>query len=254
MTSKKILIILSIGIILFPSIILAQNENQQVQQKIKNFCSQFSTFTSKIDQKIIGVSDKLSLKRDEISNKIDEKRENREVKLEQVREKWDNNRLEHFAKLEEKAQTSEQKQAVADFEKAVNDAIVARRTAIDLAIHNFKTGVDQANASRKAAIDLLKNIYDVSVKTALTKAMVDCESGVAPATVRQSLVNDIKSARDGFNSERKEIDKIKDAKEKLISEKKAAFEKAISDFKLAMEKARSDFKASFPDKATTTED
>lgn len=258
MISKKIFItklgILLVGIILFPMFILAQTTTRAENQKIKNFCSQLSTFTSRIDQKIIGFGDKLEAKHSEISNKIQERRDNREMKLDQVRDKWDANRAEHFAKLEEKAKTDEQKQAVVNFKKAVNDAIVARRVAIDLAINNFKTGVDQAIASRKAAINTISDNYENAVKTAVTKAITDCANGVTPSTVRQNLNNDLKAARDKFTSERKEIDKLKETKDQLIAEKKVAFEKAISDFKLALEKAKSDFKAAFSSQGTTTED
>jgi hypothetical protein len=253
-TSKKILMILLVGVILFPTMILAQTSNQSVEQKLKNFCFQISSLTSKIDQKITGIGDKLGVKRVEISNKIEERRDNREMKLEQVRDKWDVNREEHFVKLEEKAKTDEQKQAVINFKKAVNDAISVRRLAIDLAIQNFKTGVDQAIASRKAAINALEDNYESAVKTAIAKATTDCASGVLPATIRQNLTNDLKTARDKFTSERKEVDKTKEVKDQLIATKKAAFEKAINDFKIALEKAKTDLKAAFSKQGTTTED
>lgn len=253
MISKKLLFLLA-GIILFPSLVFAQNGNQGVEQKIKNFCNQLSNLTSRVDQRASGLGEKLQLKRNEIQNKIQERRENRDVKLEQVREKWDANREEHFTKLEEKAQTEEQKQAVIDFKKAVKDAITARRLAIDTAIDDFKAGTDQAIAERKSAIDKLSDEYESAVKEAITKATTDCASGASAATIRQNLANDLKAARDKFNSEKQALDKLQVEKDQLIAEKKAAFDKAISDFKVAMEKARNDFKNSFSGENTTTEE
>jgi len=255
MTSKKIFIILLVGAFLFPAFILAQKENQGgVEQKIKNFCSQFSGFTSKIDQRILSIEDKLTAKRLEITNRFQERRENREIKLDEIRAKWDANREEHYVELEKRAQTEAQKQAVVDFKKAVNDAVTARRLAIDTAIEDFKTGTDQAMASRKDSIDKLKIDYQNAVKAAIAKAQTDCATGLVPATVRQTLTNDLKAAKDKFNSEKQAIDKLQATKDQLIATKKAAFEKAISDFKAAMEKAKSDFKAAFSAPESTIED
>lgn len=254
--SKKILTVglggVIAAIILVPVLILAQprgGKPEDAGEGGKGFCARISGISSKIDQRMANRDAKLEQKREQISNRIEIRRQERNAKLEQKRAKWDVNRVEHFAKLEEKAQTDEQKQAVITFTKAVSEAIAVRRAAIDTAIQEFREGVTEAKASRKASTDELVSDFRDAIKAAVEKAEADCESGIDPKTVRENLRNDLKEARENFVSAKQGIEKLGTQMALLITTKKEAIKKAIEDFKEALEQAKDDLKAAFPEES-----
>jgi len=212
----------------------------------KIICDRLISFSANVEPKITGLKTKLKEKRDEITNKIETGREERDDKLSTKREQWDANRQEQFAKLLEHAATDSQKQAVAKFKNAVEAAILARRQAIDTAIKTFRDGVKKAISERKTATDNAVKTFNDTVATAKTKAQDDCANGVDPKTVRLNYQQALKAARDKFQSDKKDIEKLHGSIEPLITAKKLATEKAIADFETAVEKARTDLKAAFP--------
>lgn len=230
--------------ILAPVLIWAQNEN--VNTGAKNFCARLSTTASKIDQRIINRDAKLESKQTEILNKIEARRDKRGVKIAEKRAKWDLNRVEHFAKLETKTQTDEQKQAVIAFTRAVQTAITTRRAAIDTAIQDFQQGINEAHFTRKSSADIVIGIFRNSITSAFEKAESDCENGIDPKTIRENLRTDLKTARENFVSDKQKIEKIKTPMETLITARQEAIKQAIDDFKAAVIQARDDFKTAFP--------
>jgi hypothetical protein len=233
-----------IASVLVPLWIFAQNANEN--QKAGAFCNLISNLASKYDQRVANRETKLEEKRSEIENRIAERWTERDAKLTEKRAKWDTNRDEHFAKLEEKAVTDEQKQALLVFKQAVAAAIAARRAAIDEAISNFRQGVEQAKVDRKSAADALRNAFRNSIQAAFQKAKADCDAGVDPATIRTNFRAEVKAAKDEFEIDRQELEKLQTSMEALINTRREAIKKAIDDFKAAMEKAKTDFKAAFP--------
>lgn len=230
--------------ILVPALVLAQTGD--TNQGAKGFCTQLSTISSNIEQRLADRDSKLEAKRAEIQSRIEERRSERDARLVAMRTKWDANRAKHFAKLEERAQTDEQKQAVVAFTGAVNAAIAARRATVDTAIQNFRDGVGGLITSRKTSVDAAITTFKNSVQLALEKAQSDCASGVSPITVRKNLLADLKAAQEKFVSDKQDIEKMEDPTESLIAARKEAIEKAIDDFKATVEQARVDLKAAFP--------
>lgn len=250
MTCKKILTVgLEVAIIttiLAPILVLAQADDAGGPPTgAKGICARLSTIIERTGQRITERDSKLETKRAEISNKIETRRSERDSKLEMRREKWDTNRAEHFAKLEERAQTDEQKQAVLSFTEAVTAAIAERRAAISNAIQDFRDGVNEATASRKESVDELVRSYRDSIQSTFAKAESDCEGGVDPKTVREDLRTTQKAIRAEFISDKQEIEKIKVSMESLITAKREAIKTAIEDFKAEVEEARDRFKAAF---------
>lgn len=236
---------------LIPLWIFAQNANEN--QKAKVFCTAISNLASKFEQRVTNYKTKLEEKRAEIASNFAVKWHERDTKLAEKRNKWDINHNEHFTKLEQKAITDQQKQALVTFKEAVTTAISARRTAIDAAIQTFRQGVNSAIASRKNAVDGAIGDLTNSIIAAVDKAKTDCQNGVDPATVRQALKADLKSAQEKYVSDRQKIDKLQSQIEPLLDTRNQAIEKAIADFKSAMEKAKSDFKAAFSSETALSE-
>lgn len=229
--------------ILSPSLILAQNDNAE-NNKANGLCKGLSAVASKIDQRIIDRKAKIEAKQEEIAKKIEEGQNRRNAKLEAVRMKWDTNRAEHFAKLEEKAQNDEQKQAVIAFTKAVTTAISARRTIIDRTIHNFRQGVKQMINARKSLTDTAVGTFRDSIKSAFERAQSDCENGIGAKTIQDNLRADIAKSREKFINDHQEITRFNIQTEMLTITKRITIKNAIESFKSAIEQARVDYKTS----------
>ncbi len=217
-----------------------------------NICNRISDLSLKIGQRMDNLSAKIEEKVSQREQTIENRWQKRDGQKTENRTEWDANRAEHIAKLEERATTDAQKQAVAQFKETVNAAISARRAAIDSAIETFRKSVESAITARKTKLDDAENAYRNAVNTAYQKAQTDCASSVEPAQIRTALKANLKSAKEKFNSDREIIEKMQDSMETLIASRKQAVERAIQDFKTAMEKARTDLKAAFPKTATTT--
>lgn len=232
---------MTIGV-LAPIFTLAENSIADQQGNV--LCDKISNVYSKIAQAIGQRESKLGLKKTDIINKIQDHWADQDSSLADKRQKWDTNRNNQIAKLKEKFPNDPEKQAVLDFEQAVDEAIFTRRAAIDSAISNFRQRVEELKNSRHSKIEAAKATFKSSVVSAFEKAKSDCLSGVPIATIREELKNSLAAYKEKYNQDVQEIEKIGAGMDQLIDAKKAAFEKAIQDFKTAMEKARADFKAS----------
>lgn len=233
--------LLLLTIVLAPVLILAQ------QNETRGFCNRISRISSDTGQRFANRSAKLEQKRERIMERIEERRENRDQRYEEKKAKWDANRADHFAKLDERAVTDEQKEVITDFQQAVVEAMRIRRDAVYAAIQEFRQGIEDAKIARKESIDgTIVAFRDLS-EAAIEKAQADCNDGVDPKTVRENLRNELKTAREKYVIARQEIEKIDADMEALITAKREAIEKAQDDFKQALEQAKDDFKAGFPE-------
>lgn len=245
MNSKKslIFIVSSLFVLFFlvPTLILAQGA--QGNQSGKALCNRLGNLYEKAVERITDKDGRITQKRDEMKQKLDEHWQIRGSKLTEKREKWNENRADHFIKLEEKAQTDVQKQAIITFRQAMEAAIAARRTAVDKAITDFRQGVENIKATRQSAIDAAKSVFRNSVKLAYEKAQSDCPGSIDAATLRLNLKNSLQAAKAKYQSDLQAAEKLKTNMEELTLTRKASIEKANQDFRTVVEKARSDFKA-----------
>ena len=248
---KKIIISASIvpmvASLILPFVVFAQRIQNDNIKRDTAFCSKISDTLTNIENRINERETKIKERRETRQSNIDERREKRDDRLAEFRQKRDENRSEYFQKLMEKAQTDAQKQAVVQFQTDINNAIIARKTAIDKAISDFRQGVNNAISSRKTSVDSLISTYKNSIKEAFNKAQIDCDNGVATSEIRTTLRTSLKELREKFENDRKNLDKINDSLDSLIAAKRAAFEKAISDFKTAVQTAKEKLKAVFPE-------
>jgi len=235
-----IICLLLVIIILVPVLILAQ------QKGAKGFCNRVSKISSDTGKGFGNNSAKLEQKRERITERIEERRQERDERYEEKKAKWDANRAEHFAKLDEKAETDEQKEITTEFQEAVVAAIRIRRDAVYAAIQQFRQGLDDAKIARKGSTDQAVIDFKASSEAAIEKAKADCEEGVIDAkTIQETLRNELKAAKQEYISARQEVEKVDIDMEALITAKREAIEKAQEDFKLALEQAKDDFKADF---------
>lgn len=170
-------------------------------------------------------------------------RESNDAKLNDAHEKQDEQRNSMYMKLEEVAKTDAQKEAVKEFQKTVEQAVIDRRSAVSDALDTFRSDVDALVKSKKTSVTGAIDMFQTSVKTAFEKAQSDCVSGTDPKTVRDTLATSIKDARTKLQVSRQSFEGIGDSVSALAVTKKTTLDKAMQDFKTTMEKARADLKS-----------
>lgn len=215
------------------------------KDKDTGFCERLDYFGLKVDQRLGDNRTRLGERISEQKERLEEKRDNRQDKVAEHRERWDQNRENHFTKLEEIAITDEQKQALLKFKEDVQSAISARRTAFDEAKEAFRSGVEDAVIARKSAIEAATSALAEATKAVAEKAKAACEAGRDAISIRQILRANLKAAQDQFQADRKAIDKTGETVKALNAVRKEAIKKDIGDFKTALEAAKTEFKAAF---------
>ena len=254
MSYKKLIIILFSLLVVFviTGPILTEGKNEGNEDR--GFCARISSVVSKIDQRIDHYTNRLTERRTQNQNRVEERRQERSNRFKEKREKWDTNRAEHFERLEERAQTNEQKQAMLEFKQTITQAISNRRATINVAIENFRNRVSDIKTSRKFSIDSLILDYKNDIKTALAQAETACQGGTEPGTVNKDLRDQLRQIKEDFVAERQSIERIKNETQLLIVIKKEAIKQAIDGFKLTMNQAVEDLKAEFPEVAEDPEE
>ncbi|MBU1132627.1 hypothetical protein KKC32_05295 [Patescibacteria group bacterium] len=256
MNYNKTIAILSLaGIMLFPFAGLAQEENNGEQPleltlepiAVENvFCDKFSAWTEKVKNRIVENDAKLENWRAQNLNKRMERLTAQDGKSEQNRKRWDENRTNHFSKLEEKAQTDEQRQALIKFQESVNAAVSARRASMDAAKSAFREGISAKLQARKSKTDEVISAYRNGIDGIIEKINADCDTGADQKELRTTGMSALKNAKTKFQSDRKAIEKVNVSLETLLSTRKKAMEKAQADFKSALEKAKEELKSVWP--------
>lgn len=210
-------------------------------------CEAIEHIYSKIEERIAKKEEKLKNKEDNILNRVKERREERERKMEERREKWDENRAEHFAMLEEKTDSDEQKQAVLAFVETIQTAVKTRRNAFDEAINEFKDGLDSVHAQRTTTLLGAISEYKELGQELFEQIKGDCESGGDIKTIRKNLRDGLKDIRDsyrgnvrGFGGHGEDIHELNEAKKEAMNDAK-------DEFKETLDQALENLKESFPE-------
>ena len=213
----------------------------------RGFCARIDEIASRIDRQVTNRTTKLETRRQEGINQLAGRRNARNERAVENRVKGDENRAEHYAKLEARAITDVQREAVAVFRTTVETAITARKTAVNAATQSFRQSLNQVMVARQVAIDTAVNAFRGSQATAVNQARADCGvDGADARTIQRAFHASIRTAQTQFNNERRSIEAHKDLIEPVRATQRQAIEKAIADFKATMEKARADLRAAFP--------
>lgn len=225
-----------------------KEEMQDKRQEL--FCSRFADHAATIATNMGERKNAFEDRKANRAGTVDENRDNRDGKLEDKRSDADARRSEMYAKLESKANTDDEKDAVDDFKKTIEKAVDVRRDAVNAAIADFRTGADAAAATRKDDVEAMADAFTKAVNAAVEKAKSDCASGATPATVRTNFQAALKVARENLQADRSASEKLKTQIQVLADARKVSIEKALSSFKATLELAKGDLKKAFGNEAT----
>ena len=219
-----------------------------------NICDRISERADSFNQKMTGEENKFQTRNQERLNTWTDKKMENETKLNSERATWDANRDAQFKALEDRAQTEEQKKAVADFETTTRTAIEARRVAVDASIKTFQEGVQAVVTARNGQVDQLLSGAKSARQVLLETAKADCVAGKDAKTVMVTFRSGMQANRTGTQADKQNIAKVNTQVQALITTRKSSVDKAFTDFKAVMEQARIALKKAFPSdmKAETT--
>lgn len=207
--------------------------------KTSPFCNNLSTTTNGITTKISDLQGKVSQAWSTQDQKLASDAQSVDQKVAAARQKADSERSADFTKLEAKATTGTQKQAVQDYETAVNNAVATRRAAYDAARQTFRDGVKSAVDSRRSTVSGQASTFEDSVNSAIATAQASCSSDPgAGAAARTAFVSSLKTARQTFNGSRKDDTKIGQQVSQLAATRNAAFKAADQAFQNSLKTAR----------------
>lgn len=219
----------------------------EIKEQVKE---QFCDRVGDLDSGIVGNLEKRAREAESKMSRNQEQWQERvgqfDSDIEEFRTARDTNIEAHFSKLEERATTDDQKQAVSDFEAAMKAAIEARRDAIDAARNAFRDAVKSAIGERNQALEESIASFKNAVSAAVSKAKSDCSGGTSAQQARTALKASVKAAHDEFVADRK-VAKVGDEVSELAKARNEAITKAMSDFRQAVEDATGKLKEAFPE-------
>jgi hypothetical protein len=218
-----------------------------------NACEKISERADSFSQKMNEEENKFQTRNQERLANWTTKKTEKEATLSSNRASWDANRDAQFKALEERAQTEDQKKAVADFEVTTRAAIETRRLASDSAIKTFQDGIQAAITTRNGQVDQLLASAKEARQKLLDTAKADCAAGKDAKTVMANFRSGMQASRAKTQADKQSIAKVNTQVQALIATRKASMDKAFSDFKATMEKARIALKKAFPAETETTE-
>lgn len=210
-----------------------------------NFCINLDATSLTIGQRLDQREEWLEEKRADRLNNLAKRRLNRDERLSQFRDNWEDARTKLFERLEAQATTTEQKQAVAVFISAINEADAAKKAAINEAIKAYRENLDALVNERKEAVDKAKANHRAATEAVFQKAETDCASGIDALTVRTEAREALAVERDAYRAKVVAIEKLADKAKDLATTRQEAIKEAVDDFKQALSTARVPLKAAF---------
>jgi Na+-translocating ferredoxin:NAD+ oxidoreductase RNF subunit RnfB len=216
--------------------------------KVKNteeFCSKFSDTEADITKRLGEQQTKVTGYLDEHKDTLKENRDVRDADLDGNRDKADQRREEWYARLEDKADSDTEKDAVVVFKQTIESAVDTRREAVDTAIEAFRKGVDDAIAGRKSSMQSTRDDFKTAVETAIAKVKTDCDNGEKTATIRSSFKASLKAAREKLSTDKKDVDKVGKQVKALAEVRRVAVKKALDQFEVTRQAAIATLKDAF---------
>ena len=194
------------------------------------FCSRLSDYLGNMER-LMGSSE-TELKNSRATNltRLQNRQTTADERLKDLRKRQDERMRGHFTSLEKRATTTAQKAAVAEFEQTMENALETRRSAVDAANANFRDELKTLTDKRREATETLKIAFRNSVQNATTEARNACKTSLELQTIRDNFHAALKSAKEKFAADLRELDKIKTMLGQLTHARRKAITEAEKTF------------------------
>ena len=216
----------------------------------QNFCTKFDTLSQKFSADIKTKAGDLQGKIGTESQKAQANRLTADNTMKQDRAKGVQNRQVIYARLNSKAITDAQKQAVATFQTTLEAAVTAREAAVDAARTTYRQSFDQLVSQHQTTADTTLTTFQTAVQAAIAQASGQCAGGVAPATVRDTFQAAMQAARSARQTGTGKTDSIATQLQQLAQTRNAAIQSALQTYQTAMQAAVGTLKVAFGQSAT----
>lgn len=222
------------------------SKEEVAEKKTEKVCDRITSGYSKLEQKMVESENRIRTREEERKSEFDEKEEALRTRLTERRSEIDANFAAHIEKMIQAAgDDAVKKTAVAAFQLAVRNAMETRRTAVDAARETYRNQVETAVRERKTALDSPLAVFRSETKAAYEKAAASCEAGEEIASVRTTLQTNLKNAREKFQAQNQNRERVRTNLESEISVRNQAIQKANDDLKAALTKAKEAFQNAF---------
>ncbi len=224
----------------------------KIQKRSARFCERINEENSTFSQKMNTHKKEIQGRIAQREARLQERQKNIDTQRNQWRTKVDSHLKKSFDLLDKRAQTAEQKSAVASFENAIESATKIRREATTKAITNFREGLMKLLSQRMSIINSAIVTMQSNRVEAFNKAKNACEKGeVNVQSMKTELQTEMQSMKNNRQKKMQQFKNIGEQIRALIKTRQQAMQVARDNFKTAIEKAKTDFSATFS-KTTTT--
>lgn len=252
---KKITVALPLlALVLSPSTVLAREsgaieptvepkKTTTNSQTTENKCQAIDKIASKVQTQLDERKSKVESKRTSLAAESSSKQAERDKELAEKRAEWDAQRQENFQRLRSKAVTSEQKEAVENYIKAITEAISVRRSANDAALATYRAELEALKATLKQSVETNISTTSSNISQAVSDAKSACESGESSIdTIRQNLKKALEEARTQSKTNRQSTTKNEQLKA-IVNKRNESVKANAAAFELATKEARENLKA-----------
>lgn len=210
-----------------------------------NFCDNLTVKLERYGNNMQNRLGNYETRKGEQLKRVADNRAKADAKRTDNRTKADEVRSGYLKQLEERATTTAQKEALAEFKKSVEQLAITKREGVDKSVADYRASVDKSLADRQTAVVKAQADLKLAIDTALAKAKTDCSAGVDQATVRKETMASIKDAQDKFRDTVKSLDKVRNTLNKDVETRRGAIDTAQDSFRATYLKAWQTLKDAF---------
>ena len=220
-----------------PAGAVASSQNQ--------FCANLTANTAKVTTKLTDLRTKALAAADSRDQAIAGRQSAWDQKLLEAHAKWDAKRSEAYELLLKKATDGNQRGAVQQYQRTVSEVVERRRLLNDNVRMSYRDAVATALASSRTNIVTDADAFAQKVIEAKDAAAASCKATPAKgADIRRDMMQDLQSARQTFNLDRKdrvaakvEIQEALTVRNDAIKRHNAAFERSLTQARETLRKA-----------------
>lgn len=163
--------------------------------KASPFCKVIDTTTTKTKANINARFLKAVNGRKDQDKQIASRRADWTQKVQEARKRIDDQLKENFTKLETKAKTDTQKTAIKDYEKAITEALAAKRAAHDLNTKNYIAAMDKLITNQRQQVDKSFAAFNTAAVSAMDQAKAGCAADPTNLDLRPEFLTAMQVAR-----------------------------------------------------------
>lgn len=201
----------------------SDSDKEEAIDENGDFCVGIDEYSIKIIDKIKEVKTKQLQNQESLDKDISSKEDDADAKRAISRTEADTKRTLNWTKMTERAKNDVEKEAVKNYQVAVQQAITARRSDIDRTVEEYRVGLTKTLKDHYDSIYKAIDIFEKSIDAYLESAKKDCEiklieSEKINSTLDEQISESQKILQEALDKAdvTKDLELIKEARDKNI--------------------------------------